>query len=214
MEIGISAYTQMYLFSGNIRFSNILTRISSNIGGKTAWTQVHAVMLYRKMWLSGAAGAALAAGGTTHHVQAGRTDLQDTTDVSAGVSEPPHHGTQQHAVTAIVISSTTGSSFQTNVFRQTFLQHCSAICLELSVSANICSELRLWHCLKPDLKLIFSLLLLANWLDLSASASEAIAPRVHNAIQIVYYYVLLLSLIHIWRCRRIERCRSRWSPDH
>ena len=22
----------------------------------------------------------------------------------------------------------------------------------------------------------------------------------------------ILSLIHIWRCRRIERCRSRWSP--
>ena len=40
------------------------------------------------------AGAALAAGGTTHHVQA---DLQDTTDVSAGVSEPPHHDTQQRA---------------------------------------------------------------------------------------------------------------------
>ena len=25
---------------------------------------------------------------------------------------------------------------------------------------------------------------------------------------------LELSLIHIWRCRRIERCRSRWSPYH
>ena len=24
----------------------------------------------------------------------------------------------------------------------------------------------------------------------------------------------VLSLIHIWRCRRIERCRSRWSPYH
>ena len=23
-----------------------------------------------------------------------------------------------------------------------------------------------------------------------------------------------LSLIHIWRCRRRLRCRSRWSPDH
>ena len=49
------------------------------------------------------------------------------------------HDTQQHAVTAIVISSTTGSSFHTNVFRQTFLQQYSAICLELS--ANSCSEL-------------------------------------------------------------------------
>ena len=26
--------------------------------------------------------------------------------------------------------------------------------------------------------------------------------------------LLTLSLIHIWRCRRIERCRSRWSPYH
>ena len=26
--------------------------------------------------------------------------------------------------------------------------------------------------------------------------------------------VRTLSLIHIWRCRRIERCRSRWSPYH
>ena len=25
---------------------------------------------------------------------------------------------------------------------------------------------------------------------------------------------LVLSLIHICRCRRIERCRSRWSPFH
>ena len=26
--------------------------------------------------------------------------------------------------------------------------------------------------------------------------------------------MISLSLIHIWRCRRIERCRSRWSPYH
>ena len=25
---------------------------------------------------------------------------------------------------------------------------------------------------------------------------------------------MMLSLIHICRCRRIERCRSRWSPYH
>ena len=28
------------------------------------------------------------------------------------------------------------------------------------------------------------------------------------------WHHLSLSLIHIWRCRRIERCRSRWSPYH
>ena len=26
--------------------------------------------------------------------------------------------------------------------------------------------------------------------------------------------IIGLSLIHIWRCRRIRRCRSRWSPYH
>ena len=79
--------------------------------------------------------------GAMCHEEAGRTDLQDTTDVNVRVSKLPHHDTQQHAVTAIVVSSTTASFFQTNVFRQTFFVHYSAIYLELT--ANICSELSL-----------------------------------------------------------------------
>ena len=35
-------------------------------------------------------------------------------------------------------------------------------------------------------------------------------PRPSIAPPMLYH----LSLIHIWRCRRIERCRSRWSPYH
>ena len=103
----------------------------------------HAIRLKRPQFLSTTTLSSLAGLRSACRLQAGRTDLQDTTDVSAGVSEPPHLDTQavtqQHAVTAIVISSITAGSFQTNVFRQTFLQHCSTICLELSV--NICSEL-------------------------------------------------------------------------
>ena len=34
----------------------------------------------------------------------------------------------------------------------------------------------------------------------------------HSALN--FYSIYSLSLIHIWRCRRIERCRSRWSPYH
>ena len=35
------------------------------------------------------------------------------------------------------------------------------------------------------------------------------------AVVIVFHPAsMTLSLIHIWRCRRIERCRSRWSPYH
>ena len=30
----------------------------------------------------------------------------------------------------------------------------------------------------------------------------------------VYVCVCVLSLIHIWRCRRADTCRSRWSPYH
>ena len=35
--------------------------------------------------------------------------------------------------------------------------------------------------------------------------NDSLVPLVRCAV---------LSLIHIWRCRRIERCRSRWSPYH
>ena len=35
-----------------------------------------------------------------------------------------------------------------------------------------------------------------------------------NVQQIMVADTVFLSLIHIWRCRRIERCRSRWSPYH
>ena len=38
--------------------------------------------------------------------------------------------------------------------------------------------------------------------------------RYRNISSISYQYHIHLSLIHIWRCRRIERCRSRWSPYH
>eukprot|EP00826_Nyctotherus_ovalis_P014921 TRINITY_DN141_c0_g1_i10.p1 TRINITY_DN141_c0_g1~~TRINITY_DN141_c0_g1_i10.p1 ORF type:complete len:113 (+),score=22.92 TRINITY_DN141_c0_g1_i10:85-423(+) len=39
-----------------------------------------------------------------------------------------------------------------------------------------------------------------------------------NVIEVCAWYsnehYVYLSLIHICRCRRIERCRSRWSPYH
>ena len=44
-----------------------------------------------------------------------------------------------------------------------------------------------------------------------ASASIKYGEWQPNAFPI---HLLKLSLIHIWRCRRIERCRSRWSPYH
>eukprot|EP00826_Nyctotherus_ovalis_P027548 TRINITY_DN2152_c0_g3_i8.p1 TRINITY_DN2152_c0_g3~~TRINITY_DN2152_c0_g3_i8.p1 ORF type:complete len:116 (+),score=15.11 TRINITY_DN2152_c0_g3_i8:166-513(+) len=38
--------------------------------------------------------------------------------------------------------------------------------------------------------------------------------HVLTALKVLSHSILGLSLIHICRCRRIERCRSRWSPYH
>ena len=45
----------------------------------------------------------------------------------------------------------------------------------------------------------------------SCSRRETSAQRTYTG---KCYQNKRLSLIHIWRCRRIERCRSRWSPYH
>ena len=47
-----------------------------------------------------------------------------------------------------------------------------------------------------------------HWL---LSKMLALNYSVTHRVRRSYVY---LSLIHIWRCRRIERCRSRWSPYH
>ena len=39
-------------------------------------------------------------------------------------------------------------------------------------------------------------------------------PFSHTPLYKVLLTLLTLSLIHIWRCRRRLRCRSRWSPYH
>ena len=62
---------------------------------------------------------------------------------------------------------------------------------------NFCQHLfwtvTLWHYLKPNLKLIFSRMFLANWLDLSASASEAIAPwRSTNRVLLLFFFFTLV----------------------
>ena len=38
--------------------------------------------------------------------------------------------------------------------------------------------------------------------------------RNHSDCVLLTCLVMLLSLIHIWRCRRSTLCRSRWSPYH
>ena len=63
-------------------------------------------------------------------------------------------------------------------------------------------------------------LIIMCWSDLKSSSPVTLAtsyilimPQTcPNLTSQLYEYEL--SLIHIWRCRRIERCRSRWSPYH
>ena len=40
------------------------------------------------------AGAALVTSGAAHHLQTGRPDLQDTSDICAGISESTYHDTK------------------------------------------------------------------------------------------------------------------------
>eukprot|EP00826_Nyctotherus_ovalis_P047653 TRINITY_DN5510_c0_g3_i2.p1 TRINITY_DN5510_c0_g3~~TRINITY_DN5510_c0_g3_i2.p1 ORF type:complete len:102 (+),score=12.52 TRINITY_DN5510_c0_g3_i2:221-526(+) len=47
---------------------------------------------------------------------------------------------------------------------------------------------------------------------LIGSAINSFSPL--NTVDEILDEVIDLSLIHICRCRRIERCRSRWSPYH
>ena len=71
------------------------------------------------------------------------------------------------------------------------------------------------HSSKPTLKEGFRPKLLPAYRVL-----ERLKPMKPTVCMFVYVALLLictgycLSLIHIWRCRRIERCRSRWSPYH
>ena len=67
-----------------------------------------------------------------------------------------------------------------------------------------------------------SRLVLPSWFHFLVPAhpgSPGQSPGGHKMVVVVVVWSLshaayVLSLIHIWRCRRIERCRSRWSPYH
>ena len=54
----------------------------------------------------------------------------------------------------------------------------------------------------------FLLQIMQKWIQFMASKFIVIFARFISRL------LHTLSLIHIWRCRRIERCRSRWSPYH
>ena len=63
---------------------------------------------------------------------------------------------------------------------------------------------------------------LSGWVDSAVLAYAAFQALGNSAIAVTADYKTLsedelfsakqLSLIHIWRCRRLLTCRSRWSP--
>eukprot|EP00826_Nyctotherus_ovalis_P052243 TRINITY_DN65_c0_g2_i1.p1 TRINITY_DN65_c0_g2~~TRINITY_DN65_c0_g2_i1.p1 ORF type:complete len:330 (-),score=63.15 TRINITY_DN65_c0_g2_i1:16-1005(-) len=61
-------------------------------------------------------------------------------------------------------------------------------------------------CTKKDVELLP--------LDAALTDTERGESTNEKSNSIILTHVLCLSLIHICRCRRIERCRSRWSPYH
>eukprot|EP00826_Nyctotherus_ovalis_P051197 TRINITY_DN6387_c0_g1_i1.p1 TRINITY_DN6387_c0_g1~~TRINITY_DN6387_c0_g1_i1.p1 ORF type:complete len:111 (+),score=31.87 TRINITY_DN6387_c0_g1_i1:73-405(+) len=65
--------------------------------------------------------------------------------------------------------------------------------------------------LKPENVLIYGLEAHACVLQTTLDLLEA-GYNVHALVDGISSFDL--SLIHICRCRRIERCRSRWSPYH
>ena len=76
-------------------------------------------------------------------------------------------------------------------------------------------------------RLLWSLLIPAIWLHYHFALWSSFSPYLNSVsgqVSTMWFMVChwpqsqegdwTLSLIHIWRCRRIERCRSRWSPYH
>ena len=105
-----------------------------------------------------ATGAALAAGGATYHVLAGRTDLRDRQTYqcwSIWTATSRHTAACGHCTRRLFHYCKCKSHSDEYPSADVLFQYCSSIYLELS--ANICSELWLFINLKLDLKAICSL---------------------------------------------------------
>ena len=98
---------------------------------------------------------------------------------------------------------------------------CVRVCMCVCVCVRVCMwffvcvrvRVRVHACLGYDFT-ICSLILFGSPLA-SAAISKFPLPLVLSLSPLsVLPELCQLSLIHIWRCRRVLRCRSRWSPYH
>ena len=122
----------------------------------------------------------------------------------------------------VVISIYLGHRAETFITFDNYLQSVKYITLLLLV-LSVILVLQNWRQIMKfePVKYIFVAQILILYLamlfhtDIKAINSPTIILMLLLTIAIFIYPVdLKLSLIHIWRCRRIERCRSRWSPYH
>ena len=70
------------------------------------------------------------------------------------------------------------------------------------------------HVMQPDKKIK---MVATRHISLSRTIPKCFCGRLSSApdpIEEPYRALQILSLIHIWRCRRSYACRSRWSPYH
>ena len=91
---------------------------------------------------------ALVASGSAHLLQAGLADIQDTANVSTGVSQSAHQGImQRHSVAAIIGRSASRRALQTDRHRQRILQlrrtYNLELCLLLSSTVTLSLYLNL-----------------------------------------------------------------------
>ena len=126
----------------------------------------------------------------------------------------------------------TCSKTSANLFAPPFTRSCATAVQ--TKSSTFDSNMAVWRPSWPNFQKLFffffDLLTSPNtWANVFAHPTTSIYVTAKKKIAIfpkgsawisrtvcmyVCMYVCMLSLIHIWRCRRIERCRSRWSPYH
>ena len=73
---------------------------------------------------------------------------------------------------------------------------------------------RVWNSIWVLEQCLISGTLEQQWLDFGHKSVTVSDFRNSTILKHYHQWIYMLSLIHIWRCRRSYACRSRWSPYH
>ena len=111
---------------------------------------------------------------------------------------PPCHMPDKH--TNLLTATETLLSVTVSLSVSLYLCPCVSLCVSISLCVSLCVCISLSLCVSVCL-----------YISVCVSVWQCLYISVLVCLCVSLYP---LSLIHIWRCRRIERCRSRWSPYH